>query len=75
MRSMSFASVEQSTTEGMSPYSRGIVGPDAKATGPRPARHLSGPRVARHDACADTRDALKDKAARTTTRTSRQFID
>ena len=28
----------------------------------------------RHDACADPRDALKNKTARTTTRTSRQFI-
>ena len=27
-----------------------IVGPDAKATGPRPAQHLSGPRGAQHDA-------------------------
>ena len=27
----------------------GIVGPDAKAIGPRPARHLSGPRGAQHN--------------------------
>ena len=53
----------------------GIVGPDAKAIGPRPAQHLSGPRGARHDACADPRNALKNKTARTTTRTSRQFND
>ena len=52
----------------------GIVGPDAKTMGPRPAQHPSGPRGARHDACADPRDALKNKTARTTTRTSRQFI-
>ena len=31
----------------------GIVGPDAKAMGPRPVQHLSGPRGAQHDACAD----------------------
>ena len=37
---------------------RGFVGPDAKATGPRPAQHPSGPRGARHDACADPRNAL-----------------
>ena len=39
----------------------GIVGPDAKATGPRPARHLSGPDGAQHDACADTRYARKNR--------------
>ena len=32
----------------------GIVGPDAKVMGPRPAQHLSGPRGAQHDACADS---------------------
>ena len=32
-----------------------------------------GSSSARHDACADPRDALKNKTARTTTRTSRQF--
>ena len=52
----------------------GFVGPDAKATGPRPVQHPSGPRGARHDACADSRNALKNKTARTTTRTSRQFF-
>ena len=52
----------------------GIVGPDAKAMGPRPAHHLSGPRGARHDACADPHDALKNKTAHTTSRTSPQFI-
>ena len=41
----------------------GIVGPDAKATGPRPAQHLSGPRGAQHDACADPRDARQKKSA------------
>ena len=35
----------------------GIVGLDAKAMGPRPAQHLSGPRGAQHGACADRRDA------------------
>ena len=35
----------------------GIVGPDAKVIGPRPAQHLSGHRGAQHDACADSRDA------------------
>ena len=39
----------------------GIVGPDAKATGPRSARHLSGPDGAQHDACADPRYACKNK--------------
>ena len=34
----------------------GIVGPDAKAIGPRPAQHLPGPRGAQHHACADPRD-------------------
>ena len=53
----------------------GIVGPDAKAIGPRPAQHLSGPRGAQHDACADPCDALKNKTAHTTSRTSRQFMD
>ena len=38
-----------------------IVGPDAKATGPRPARHLSGPDGAQHDASADPRYAWKNK--------------
>ena len=35
----------------------GIVGPDAKAIGPRPAQLPSGPRGAWHDARADPRDA------------------
>ena len=39
----------------------GIVGPDAKAIGPRPAQHLSGPRGAQHDPCADPRDARQNK--------------
>ena len=59
MRSMSFASFWRSATEGMSPSSRDIVGLDAKATGPRPAWHLSGPDGAQHDACADPRYARK----------------
>ena len=41
----------------------GIVGPDAKAIGPRPAQHLSGPRGAQVDARADPRDARKKKSA------------
>ena len=45
----------------MSPNSRGIVGPDAKATGPRPARHLSGPDGAQQDARADPRYVRKNK--------------
>ena len=54
----------------------GIVGSDPKAIGPRPAQHPSGPRGARHDACADPRNALKKiKPARTTTRNPRQFVD
>ena len=53
----------------------GIVGPDAKAIGPRPAQHLSGPRGAQHDARADPRDARQNKKAHTTSRTSRQFTD
>ena len=51
----------------------GFVGPDAKATLPRPAQHPLGPRGAWHDACAEPRNPLKNKTARTTTRTSRQF--
>ena len=39
----------------------GIVGPDARATGPRPAHHLSGPDGAQHDARADPRYARKKK--------------
>ena len=39
----------------------GIVGPDAKATGPRLAQHLSGPDGAQHDACADAHYARKNK--------------
>ena len=66
--------LRSSTIESMSSTSRGIVGPDAKAIGPRPAQHLSGPRGAHHDACADPRDALKNKTARTTSRTSRQLM-
>ena len=41
----------------------GIVWPDAKAFGPRPALHLPGPRGAQHDACADPRDARLKKSA------------
>ena len=41
----------------------GIGGPDAKAIGPRPALHLSGPRGAQHDAFADHRDARQKKSA------------
>ena len=61
MRSMSFASIYRSATESMISNSRGIVGPDVKAMGSRPAQHLSGPRGAQHDACADPRDARKIK--------------
>ena len=39
----------------------GIVGPDAEANGPGPARHLSGLDWAQHDACADPRYARKNK--------------
>ena len=49
--------VRSSTIESMSSNSRRIVGPHAKAIGPRPAQHLSDPRGAQHDACADSRDA------------------
>ena len=39
----------------------GIVETDSKATGPRPAQHLSGPRGAQLVACADTRGARQKK--------------
>ena len=42
----------------------GIVGPDAKAVGPRPAQHLSGPRGAQLEACADPVCASKAKRTR-----------
>ena len=56
------------------PWGPGIVGPDAKAIGPRLAQHLSGLRGAQHDACSHPRDARQNKKAHTTSRTSRQFI-
>ena len=34
-----------------------------ESLGPRPAQHLSGPRGAQHDACADPRDARQKKSA------------
>ena len=56
------------TSSGSSPFFQqrfvvgpGIVGPDAKATGPRLAQHLSGPRGAQLAACADPRNAGQKK--------------